>query len=235
MNMGQRSPRISHLKPIHLAFLSCCLLTFFCVGCSHLGAAGEFGDRLVAAATGDTPIAAVKKMENQYSPDERRVGINKLAERSWGLREPYTNRYQQIAQFDSDWLVRATAIRALNRARDASATPIFIKALSDPNETIRVEAAKALANIPDPAAVPMLVKIVANADESRDVRIWAADALRHYRTIEVARTLAGQLDKREFGVAWQSRKSLVVLTNNDFRYDEVAWLKYLTSTEKPFG
>jgi hypothetical protein len=195
----------------------------------------DFGERLLNFFTGNTPISSAKRMEDQYFPDERRIGIAKLADNAFGRRAPYTERYQQIAQYDSDWLVRATAIRQLNRSRDQSATPIFIKALSDPNETVRIEAAKALANIPDPNAVPALVKIVANADENRDARIHAADALRNYKTLEVARTLANQLDGREFGVAWQARKSLVVLTGKDLSYSESAWLEYFTGPERPFG
>jgi hypothetical protein len=196
---------------------------------------GDFGQRMLNFFTGNTPINAAKKMEDQYFPDERRVGIAKLADQSFGRQEPYTKRYQQIAQFDSDWLVRATAIRALNRSRDASATPIFIRALNDDNEVVRIEAAKALANVPDPNATPVLVRLVGNANESKDVRIWAAAALRHYRTLEVARTLTNQLGGREFGVAWQSRKSLISLTGRDFNYDETAWLEFLTGPEKPFG
>jgi hypothetical protein len=89
--------------------------------------------------------------------------------------------------------------------------------------------------MPDPAAAPVLVRLVADPAQDRDVRIWAADALQHYRTLEVARTLALQLGSREFGVAWQSRKSLVALTGQDMNYDENAWLNYLTSTQNPFG
>jgi HEAT repeat protein len=200
-----------------------------------MGKIGDFGGRLMDSFSGKTPTRAALKMEDQYFPDERRQGVNMLSARDFGRREPYTKRYQQIAELDNDWLVRATAIRALNRSRDKSATPIFIKALTDDSDIVRVEAAKALVNIPDENAVPALVKIVGNPNENRDVRIWAADALRYYHTLEVARTLASQLNGREFGVAWQSRKSLVKLTGKDLNYDEAAWLQYLTGPDKPFG
>jgi hypothetical protein len=204
-------------------------------GCAQMEAAGSFGKRVYEYFSGRTPINAAVRMENQQSADERRDGINDLASRSFGRVEPYTERYQQIAQTDKDWLVRATAIRALNRSRDAAATPVFVKALSDENPIVRVEACKALVHMPDPAAAPVLVRLVADPAQDRDVRIWAADALQHYRTLEVARTLALQLGSREFGVAWQSRKSLVALTGQDMNYDENAWLNYLTSTQNPFG
>src|SRR5207247_99585 len=108
--------------------------------------------------------------------------------------------------------VRATAIRALNRSRDASATPLFVKALDDPSDQVRLEAAKALVNMPDQKAAPALIKIVDSRTDNRDVRIAAADALRHYKALDVARTLVNTLGQRDFSVAWQSRHSLIMLT-----------------------
>ena len=87
-------------------------------GCQAARGVGEFGQNVVDYFTGNTPIKSVALMEDKYFPDERRNGINRLASRDFGRREPYTERYRQIAQYDSDWLVRATAIRSLNRARD---------------------------------------------------------------------------------------------------------------------
>jgi hypothetical protein len=71
--------------------------------------------------------------------------------------------------------------------------------------------------------------------ESKDVRIAAADALRQYRTLDVARILVTYLNETDFGVAWQSRQSLIVLTGQDLQYDESAWLQYLVGPNKPFG
>ncbi len=235
MNADERRFEACNPKSICLRVCASAVVLLLCTGCQQIEQAGSFGKHLVGYFSGNTPVNAVKKMEDRYFPDERRIGINRLADYSFGRRPPYTERYQQIAQYDSDWLVRATAIRALNRSRDTLATPIFIKALSDPSDIVRVEAAKALANMPDPNAVPALVKIVANANDNRDVRIWSSDALRHYHTLEVARTLANQLNAREFGVAWQSHRTLVKLTGKDLRYDEAAWLEYITGSGKPLG
>ena len=100
---------------------------------------------------------------------------------------------------------------------------------------MRLEAAKALANLPDPAAADPLVKLVSNADEDRDVRVAAAQALNHYKKLEVARALTSRLNERDFSVAWQARRSLRRLTGKDFRYNEAAWLEYIAGPEKPFG
>jgi hypothetical protein len=198
--------------------------------------------------TNYTLAQARQMIDNPKSADARRNGIATLATR-WPFthQPPYTNRYQQIAQHDPDFIVRAMAIRALNISRDASATKIFINALEDDNALVRLEAAKALANVPDPEAIPALVRRLQGTHETinqgnemdvaenKDVRIAAADALRQYRTIDVARTLVGYLNESDFGVAWQSRQSLLVLTRQDLNYDQAAWLKYLVSAEKPFG
>jgi|SRR5688572_30531953 len=211
-----------------VALLACC-------SCARLQPITDFGRNLTDYITGNTPIRGVTQMEDRYFPDERRVGINKLADRGFGRREPYTDRYMQVAQYDSDYLVRATAIRALNRSREQRATPVFVKALEDSSPLVRQEAAKALANVPDPGAVAPLARLVANPQESRDVRIAAADALKHYRALDAARALVDTLDSRDFGVAWQSHRSLVRLTGRDLKYDEGQWLQFLTGPERPFS
>lgn len=217
----------------HLGCLA--ILLLLGSGCQQLEGAASFGRRLTDFATGRTALKSATQMENQVYPDERREGINDLSDRTFGRKEPYTTRYQQIAQTDKDWLVRATAIRALNRSRDASATPIFVKALADESDVVRTEACKALVHMPDQSAVAPLVKLVSDPGQQRDVRIWAANALKHYRTLEVARTLASQLNNRDFSVAWQSHRTLVDLTGKDLSYNEPAWLQYLATTQNPFG
>ena len=193
----------------------------------------DFPVRLYDYAAGRTPTADVAAVEDSKLPDRRRVGINKLVSRDFGKAPPYTTRYGQIAQFDSDPSVRATAIRALNRSRDGSATGKFIDALADESPSVRLEAAKALSNVPNEASIPALLKLFNNANEGIDVRIAAADALRQYRSLEIARALVNVLSDRDFGLAWQARQSLRTITGDDKRYDQSAWLRLLT--DKPLG
>ena len=89
-------------------FLMISLIACACGGCSGT-------QHVTDVVTGRTAVVAAVKMEDQYFPDERRQGINMLADRDYGRNPPYTDRYAQIAQSDPDYLVRATAIRALNR------------------------------------------------------------------------------------------------------------------------
>jgi HEAT repeat protein len=222
---------------------SCVLLLLVSIACMTAGceAIGSLANNIgrtsrdiSRALSGNTPLKAAKQLQNTESPDARREAINQLVEYPFGQKPPYTTRYQQLARDDPDYLVRATAIRALNRSRDATATPFFIASLAAPNDRVRLEAAKALTNVPDSNAQPALLKIVNNPDENRDVRIAAADALKHYKNMDVARTLIATLNGRDYAVAWQSRHSLKRLTGRDLRYNEAAWIAMIQK-EHPFG
>ena len=183
---------------------------------------------------GNTPIAWARNLFTG-NPDQQREAIFKLADRKFGRQDPYRKHYGQLAESDADFTVRAAAIRALNRARDHQDVPVYIKAMDDANELVRLEAAKALANIPDERAVPVLIKHLDRVAESRDVRIAAADALRNFHSGDAAQALIRVLQDRDFGVSWQARRSLNLLTGQDYRYNQSAWLAYVTSTTKPFG
>jgi hypothetical protein len=182
----------------------------------------------------EKPSVSARKMEDSNSPDNRREGINNLVQYSFARRSPYVDRYRQIGLLDSDAIVRAVAIRALNRSRDVNSTGVWQQALSDASPLVRLEAAKALVHIPNPDAAATLGTILGDRTEDREVRIAAADALQHYRTLPTARVLSVALSERDFGIAWQSRRSLRILTGRDFGYDQAAWLDYFTGPDKPF-
>jgi hypothetical protein len=195
----------------------------------------ELPRQAISYTAGDTPARSFRQVLADKSPDLRRRGINGLLRWDFAQQGPYVRLFRQIAQNDTDPYVRSIALRALNRARDPEARPLFIEALADPNELVRLEAAKALVNLPDPAAAEALIRLVTKADEDRDVRIAAAEALHHHKRIEVARALIPRLNEQDFSVAWQARRSLRRLTGRDFFFNEAAWLEYIAGPDKPFG
>ncbi|MGN6725020.1 MAG: HEAT repeat domain-containing protein [Tepidisphaeraceae bacterium] len=195
----------------------------------------DYPMRLYDYLNGHTASTAVAQMEDANQPDHRREGIEDLVDRAFGKAPPYTTRYQQIAEFDDNALVRATAIRALNRSRDAQASGVFVAALDDDSPLVRLEAAKALSNIPNPNSAPPLLKVFTNPNENLDVRIAAADALRNCKSLEVARALVNVLNDRDFALSWQSRQSLRAMTGGDMHYDQTAWLDYITGPQNPLG
>ena len=180
----------------------------------------------------DTPGIAARQMLDPTSPDTRRIGMLHLADfkdfRKGTVLKLYAN-----ATHDDDYTVRAAALRALNRSRAKGFTDTYLRCLADEEPLVRLEAAKCLGNIPDPAAIHDLIYHMQN-DLSRDVRIACADALRNFKDPEGAKALVNALSDRDFGVAWQARQSLALLTGQDFRYDEKMWLNYFSSA-KPFG
>ncbi len=194
-----------------------------------------------------TPGRFARQMEDDKSADARRTGILRLvADFDFARKDPYTRRYWQIAQGDPDALVRAAAIRALNRSRDRKAVAVYIKGLDDPSPLIRLESAKALANIPDDKAKAPLIKHMGMeyeiqgeggrpemALESRDIKLACADGLRNFAELAVAKALVEALRERDFEVAWQARKSLILMTGHDYRYDQEKWREYFKGTN-PF-
>lgn len=205
--------------------------------------------QLITYYLGETPGHYAQMMEDDKSADLRRKGMLRLvSDYDFARKDPYTKRYWQIAQGDPDPLVRVAAVRALNRSRQSSVTPIAIKYLDDPDPLLRLEAAKALANIPDPKAVPVLTKHLSAAQEvigqfgrpeavpeNRDVRVACADALRNYPDKDVAKALVDSLNEKEFEISWQARRSLILLTGHDYRYDQAKWRDYFLKADKPFG
>jgi HEAT repeat protein len=184
---------------------------------------------------GNTPGRYARLMEDENSPDNRRLGISELAKKDFARKPPYTTRYQQIYQSDPDPTVRAMAIRSLNVARDESASALYIRALNDVDAQVRLEGAKALGNMPNDNAIDPLLKLLNAPEESQDVRIAAADALRHYHRRAVATALVGVLEERQFGIAWQARRSLKQISGVDYAYDAPAWLEYLSNPSPPLS
>jgi hypothetical protein len=195
----------------------------------------DFIGAQVAFFRGDTPLRAAKMTTDETSADNRREGIYKLVGYDFARRPPYTTRYEQMAQVDPDPTVRAAALRASSLSGNTHATPIFIASLSDKSELVRLEAAKGLCNLPDANAAPGLLRASGGADENRDVRIATTDALKYYRTREVARGLVNLLNDHDFGLAFQARRSLIYMTHKDFEFDQGKWLAYFAGPEKPLG
>ena len=200
-----------------------------------LGEMWEFPGQTLASMLGNTPLNSARKTQDSKDADRRREGVYELVQRDFGKGPLYRQLYRQMAVGDADYTVRAAAIRALNMCRDRQAVDVFLGGLEDSKELVRMEAAKAMANVPDERTAGSLIKHLSHPGESKDVRIACSAALGNFRRIEVAQALIRVLQDRDFGVSWQARKSLWLMTGQDYRYDEGAWLGYLTSAHKPFG
>jgi len=228
MNADERRSERTLFFHLRSSALICGLLLLCSTGCGAMRGMTEI-------ISGNTAAKNAIMMEDQHSADQRREGMILLVDHEYGRHPPYTTRYQQIALSDTDPLVRAMAVRSLNISRDKTATGVFIKALSDKSPLVRLEGAKALYRLPDPASVDKLLTLATSNEETKDVRIAAAEALQHYKRLDVGRTLVGLLNQRDFGIAWQARRTLKRLTGKDLNYDESAWLNFITGPSKPLG
>ncbi len=180
----------------------------------------------------NTPGRAARETGDVASADHRRDGILRLVDFPTSRKGPYLPLYAIMAR-DEDYTVRAAAIRCLNRCRPKNYTSLYLRALGDEKELVRLQAAEALGNAPDPDAIHSLIDSM-QTDASRDVRIACADALRNFKDQEVLKALVDVLGDKDFSVAWQARQSLAIITGQDFRYDQQAWLIYF-SNSKIFG
>lgn len=214
--------------PPEQIFFSVLLFPFTAVG-----ALIDIPVRQIRYLHGDTPIHAARMTTDHDSPDNRREGLYKLVDYSFAHRPPYTTQYESMAGVDPDPTVRAAALRACNISRDMHAPAVFINALADKSELVRLEAAKGLCNLPDASAPPALLRIAGNSDENRDVRIASTDALKYYRTQEVARVLATLLIDRDYAIAFQAHRSLIYMTHKDFGFDQSQWLGFFAGPETP--
>lgn len=223
-----RAPRVPLNEPIYL------------IPASAFGAAidvvfVEPTDQLYKYFTHDNAATAARDMLDENSADKRRFGVLRLADEAYARQgTAERNLWADMARQDKDYTVRAAAIRALNWSRDNTRGELYIDALKDEQPLVRLEAAKALANNPDFRAAGPLADHL-QQDVSHDVRIAVADALRCYKTDEVAHALIAVLDDSDFDVAWQARQSLRLMTAHDFQYDIQAWLNYLSESRAPFG
>jgi hypothetical protein len=177
----------------------------------------------------DNAAYAAKKMADTTSADKRVEGTLRLVDFDFARRGIYLKGYAYEARDTEDFTVRAAGLRALNRCRAQGYTWLFLQALNDDQPMVRLEAADALGNIPDASAVPLLEVHLGDAEPDPSVRVASAEALRNFPTNEVKHALVDELEDHDFGVAWQSRQSLELMTGQDFRYDPKAWLNYLAS------
>ena len=86
-----------------------------------------------------------------------------------------------------------------------------------------------------PRVLPQGSGRVEQQTENRDVRVACADALRNFKTKDVARALVEVMGDKQFEVSYQARKSLVLMTGHDFRYDAGKWREYLGAAANPFS
>ena len=154
--------------------------------------------------------------------DRRRQGIDKIADKDWGRREPYLAWYADCLQKDKYATVRCAAARALAKCHATGYLPVLIAALNDPSPVVRCDVAVALEHFRGEEPVDPLRKTAAE-DHSPDVRAAAAKTLRYYPFPRVPPTLVYCLSDDAFDVRSWAHDSLAVLTGKDLGWEPGDW------------
>ena len=205
-----------------------------------------------------TQADAVRYMQRALTselPDERREDVQQIARTRHLKHAVILEGMSTIARTDRSEAVRCAALAALGKADDPSTAPALIAVLGGtPSESselrsrsagapVRAEALRAAAVLvrneglapADRDAFRTIAVQLLGRDPSRDVRQAAAVVLAYCPHREVLDPLIDHLEERDFGVVYESERSLMRLTGHSFEHDPFAWRQWLAETDEPFA
>lgn len=202
---------------------------------SDSGGANSDTESVLELFSGPTPVDAVRWATDPVDPDKRMRGTLLLASAPWGGEDVYLRLYRSALE-DEDAGVRAVAMRALALHGTPEDVPAIVEALETGNGLIREEASRALQRLHSDDAIPALLdRVDPREEENRKVRRNAAIALGQYAERRVVSGLISALDDRDLTVNRAARRSLRILTGQDFEYDPSAWLAWTRDTGDVFA
>lgn len=183
------------------------------------------------------PIDAARDMVDPFDPDKRFRGTNLIANAPFGGEDVYLRIYEDQVANDPDLGVRAVAANALALHGGPEHAPMIAPLLAPENDVlVRLEAARALQRLHNPGVVPALIAAAAPRTEpDARVRAEACVALGQYAENRVLQALVAGVDDDALVVNTAARRSLFVLTGQDFGDDQRAWLTFIRDTPNPFA
>lgn len=185
-------------------------------------------------------------------PDERREAVNHIALTRYLTHQVVLVGLDTIARTDTSDQVRSSALIALTQSGDPSAVETYLAILAPEASPRQARTASALlrrdalagavvllrnGELPDewhPVLREAAIEFLVN-DRHRDIRINAARALGFLPDSQVLEPLIAALNQRDFGVVYQSERSLMRLTGFTFDHDAIAWREWLASNQEPFA
>jgi len=206
-------------------------------GCGvDLAGGGDLNqESILTVVSPPSPAEAAAWAADPYDSDKRLRGMALLANAPFGGEAPYLRVYEQRLT-DEDANVRATAVRAISLHGGPEHVPALIERLHDESTTVRQAAAYALQRLHNPVAVDPLLTATDPANEpDAAVRAAAAIALGQYAQPRVVQGLIAALRDRRLTVNHAARKSLQVLTGQDFGYRIAAWLEWSDQADDLFA
>lgn len=186
------------------------------------------------------------------TPDERRRGVNGLADGPDAHGDDAIRVFDAIARTDTDAMVRVAAVRGLRKSADARCVETAIKLLRSVNHkladvrpappTVRWESAKLLHDITDQytyeesqreSIVQVLLESV-KTDRNRNVRLAVIDLLAYFAERPVPSVLIELLDTSDFAIQHAAEEALIALTGVTQDHNSDAWRAWLAETQDPF-
>ncbi len=198
------------------------LLVSGITGCSLQDGMTDINE-LFTSMAGPSGSQLVDMAFDPDDPDMRRQGVVALSEKDWAQNKPSIMKgIATILETDPEESVRCVAARALGKAGDPNYVAPLAAALRDVSPTVRWDAATALDNVIDESAEAPLRDRAVN-DDSEDVRIACATALRHYRSRETLRTLVMCMENENLAVRRMAHLSLVEIFAQDMGPGSQDW------------
>lgn len=211
----------------------------FAPGCADdlplAGANTSEAESIFSVFAPPSPTEAAAMATNEYSADDRQLGILLLANAPWGGADVYVRLYR-LGLDDEDGAVRTAAVRAIGLHGSPDDAARIAELLDDPDRLVRWEAARSLQRLHNPSVVASLMTKTSGANEDEvPVRAAAATALGQYAEQRVLDALILALDDPDLTVNAAARDSLNTLTGEDFGYEPRPWVEFVRGNPEPFA
>ena len=181
---------------------------------------------------GHSVVTQARNLFATDNPDTQRAAIAWMSRQKWGHEKPYMDAYR-LAESSPSPLVRGQALLALGTSGQPSVAPDLQRGLTDPSQFVRLCAAMAATYVSNPMLIPDLITRL-HHDSNAQVRIYAAEALRSYKTRPVIETLINALDDRNVAIVQAAWDDLIFQTGRKFPQHSGPWQLWLQAHRQEF-
>ena len=182
---------------------------------------------------GHSVVNQARNLFDTTNPDTQRQAIAWMAKQKWGHEKPYMDAYR-LAESSPSPLVRGQAMLALGTSGEPAVAPDIQRGLADKSKFVRLCAAMAAGYINNPILMPDLVQCLEN-DKDAQTRVFAAEALKPYKTRLVIETLINALDDRNVAIVQAAWDDLTVQTGQKFPQHSGPWQKWMHEHRSQFS
>ena len=220
-----------------LIFMACMASLLMLSGCSSGNNDGQNFNSLVQnwmkhLHGGHSVVTQARNLFATDNPDTQREAIAWMSKQKWGHEKPYMDAYR-LAENSPSPLVRGQAMLALGTSGQPSVAPDLQRGLTDSSQFVRLCATMAATYVNNPILIPDLITCL-QSDSQAQVRIYAAEALKPYKTRLVIETLINALDDRNVAIVQAAWNDLTIQTGQKFPQHSGPWQQWLQAHRKQF-